>query len=223
GLEALKAEYIDVYLDLHSKARLGLTDDRTKAQITQDGRLKNLEALSAILTNTAYMAGIRERLGSLKPCFSLSKEILKASPVCPECSFKPAVEQLEGTAGLILDHIDRDLDKILENWTKQLIEMLEDPTAQSSIELMAGESKKIIAAFLAKRHLPVRVDDKFVKACNMALTGLVRVRVDIDSLRKSMVQDGGPATVSQLKERLEKHLSDLVKGNDPDKVRIVFE
>jgi hypothetical protein len=223
GLEALKAEYIDVYLDLHSKARLGLTDDKTKAQITQDGRLKNLEALAAILTNTAYVAGVREHLGSLKPCFSLSKETLKVSPVCPECSFKPAVEQLEGTAGLILDHIDRDLDKTLENWTKQLIEMLEDPTAQSSIELMAGESKKIIEDFLAKRRLPARVDDKFVKACDMALTGLVRVRVDIDSLRTSLVQDGGPATMSQLKERLEKHLSDLVKGNDPDKVRIVFE
>ena len=224
ALDTLKTQYADAYMALHSRARLNQAQDKVKSQLVSDGRLKNLEALSGILGTGAYAATVRDSLADLKPCYGLTKEALKTSPVCPDCGFKPLLERQDGaSADLKLDSLDENLDKTLTDWTHQLIDMLEDPTAQNSIALMAGKPRELIDGFLSRKTLPNRVDDEFVRACNTALEGLVRVRLNLGDLQKSLVKDKAPTTVQELVLRLERYLSDLAKGSDKDKIRIVFE
>lgn len=222
-LSTLKEEYINLYVNLHSRARLGIAGDRLKREIIGDGRLPDLDALASILKTAVYAADIRERLGSLKSCFSLTEGKLKASPVCQACNFRPAVEGTSISADLVLDQLDKELDERLAEWTLNLLEMLQDPTVQETIGLMSQEEKSVVEDFLRQKKLPRPVNEEFVRACTTALEGLLRVRVDSSAFMKSLIQSGGPITVAQLKERLEKHVEDLVKGKDPAKVRIVFE
>jgi len=49
------------------------------------------------------------------------------------------------------------------------------------------------------------------------------VTINKDELMGSLIGQGGPVTIDELSERLEKYLSELIRDKDPAKVRIVFE
>ena len=89
----LKKRFVGAYLDLHAKARLGVNDDQKKSELMRDERLGRLRALSAIdLMPVRHMTDFLDRLAGLQSCFTLTKEELEASPVCPHCGFRPALE-----------------------------------------------------------------------------------------------------------------------------------
>ncbi len=221
-LRELKAEYITEYLTLHSRSRLNKHQDETKMSLLGDGRLKNLDAIAPILRTNNQIIEIKEQLNRLKPCYSLTKQDLEKSPVCPFCAFKPAIEVLAAPAAAILESIDDKLDEVLESWTQRLLQELEDPIVQNNIELLPDKHRKIINDFLSQRELPDKVSSEFVDACNQALAGLIRVHVNREELVKALMGEGGPVTVDELSQRLEKYISELIRGNDPAKVRIVF-
>ncbi len=222
-LRNLKGEYIAQYLRLHSKSRLNKKQDEKKTEIIEDGRLKNLEAIAPILSANSQIVELREQINTLKPCYGLTKEHLEKPTKCPMCSYKPAGETLEASVDLILDNLDKKLDEMLESWTQKLLGMLEDPVVQNNIELLSDDHRKILEDFLYQRKLPSKVTSDFVEACNQALASLVRVTVNRDELVRSLIGRGGPVTIDELSQRLEKYLSELTRGNDPAKVRIVFE
>ena len=92
----LKKRFVDVYLDLHTRARLGVNDDRRKTALMRDERLARLRVLSAIdLMPVRQMTDLLERLAGLESCFSLTKEEVEASPIYPHCGFRPALEAEE--------------------------------------------------------------------------------------------------------------------------------
>ncbi len=217
-------EYIEEYLRLHSGSRLDKKQDEKKAKIIKDERLKNLEAIAPILSANSQIVELREQISTLKPCYGLTKDYLENSPICPMCSYKPAAETLGAPAGLILDNLQEKLDEMLENWTQKLVGMLEDPIVQNNIKnLLSDDQRKTLEDFLYQRKLPSKVTSEFVAACNQALESLVRVTINKDELMGSLVGQGGPVTIDELSERLEKYLSELTRGNDPVKVRIVSE
>ena len=88
-LADLKKAYLQAYVGMHVKARLGVNEDKRKAQLTVDKRLKDLQRLSTIeLMPRQHLADFQNRLGGLKSCFALTEQELDASPVCPHCSFQ---------------------------------------------------------------------------------------------------------------------------------------
>ena len=93
SLQQLKQEYVDEYLALHGKARLGAIEDGQKKRLLQDSRLGRLAKLAGIeLLPRAQLAELQNRLAALKPCYSLTKEDLEPTPVCPHCQFRPVAE-----------------------------------------------------------------------------------------------------------------------------------
>jgi uncharacterized protein DUF6079 len=86
----LKKAYLLAYLSMHAKARLGVNEDKRKAQLMDDERLKDLQKLSTIdLMPRQHLSDFQNRLAGLKSCFALTEQELDASPVCPHCNFKP--------------------------------------------------------------------------------------------------------------------------------------
>jgi hypothetical protein len=89
-LTQLRHEYIDAYLGLHGRARLGVDEDSRKKKLLQDERLGRLGKLATIdLLPRAQLADLQNRLIGLKPCFSLTKSDLDTVAVCPHCQFRP--------------------------------------------------------------------------------------------------------------------------------------
>ncbi|MDA3834288.1 MAG: DUF6079 family protein [Spirochaetales bacterium] len=130
-LTGLKKTYVQAYLALHIKARLGVNEDKRKTGLMGDERLKVLQKLSTIeLMPRQHLADFQNRLAGLKSCFALTEQELNASPVCPNCNFKPGSELPAAPAGSVLNGLDEELDKMVENWTQTLLTNLEDPTTK---------------------------------------------------------------------------------------------
>jgi hypothetical protein len=223
-LTDLKKAYEQTYITLHSKARLGVNEDKRKAKLITDERLNILKKLSTIdLMPRQHLTDFQNRLASLKSCFSLTEKELNAFPVCPHCDFKPSAEPQGAPANTILGAMDNELDKLVEAWTNTLLTNLEDPTTKGTLGLLKPERRKIINGFIKKRALPDDLDQDFIHALQELLSGLIKVQIKVEELRAALLSGGSPATPGELKKRFEEYLDGLAKGKEPGKVRIVLE
>lgn len=220
----LKKAYVQTYLGLHTKARLGVNDDKRKTGLMGDERLKVLQKLSTIeLMPRQHLSDFQNRLAGLKSCFALTEQEMDASPVCPHCNYKPGVEPPKAPAGTVLESLDDELDNLLVNWNQTLLTNLEDPTTKGNLDLLKPEPKKLANGFIKKRKLPEDLGQDFIHALSEALSGLQKVPVKIADLRSALLSGGSPVTPAEMKKRFEEYLDELTKGKEPGKVRIVLE
>ncbi len=224
-LGQLKKDYIAAYTAQHSKARLGVAEDKTKAALQKDPRLVAMRALAGIsLLPTSQLTSFEEKLDKLKSCASLVDSELAASPVCPHCNFQPANEQGDMLpAANVLKQLDDELDRLLENWVQTLVENLEDPIIQSNFELLKDTSRKIVSGFAETGTLPDMVTPEFIAAVQEALSGLEKITVTGEDIKQALLQGGSPATPEDLRKRFEGFLNDHCKGKDTTKLRFVVE
>jgi len=215
---------IFAYLAMHTKARLGVNEDKRKTRLMSDERLKVLQKLSTIdLMPRQHLSDFQNRLTGLKSCFALTEQDLDASPVCPHCSYKPGAEPPAASAGMMLDGLDGELDKLVENWNQTLLTNLEDPTTKGNLNLLKPEPKKLVNGLIKKRVLPDDMDQDFIHALQEVLSGLEKVSIKTADMRAALLAGGSPATPAEMKKRFEKYLDELTKGKEPGKVRIVLE
>jgi hypothetical protein len=173
-LSKLKQDYINTYMALYTKARLGVNDDKRKAALLRDERVDHLQKLATIeLMPASQLTDFRNRLAGLKSCFALTEPELQATPICPHCGFKPATEQDNAAAGAILTAMDDELDKLAANWTKTLLDNLADPTTQENLALLTAERRKQVEPFVTSRRLPDRLSQSFIQVLQEASSGLV--------------------------------------------------
>jgi len=223
-LTDLKKAYLQAYLGMHTKARLGVNEDKRKAQLMGDERLKVLKNLSTIdLMPRQHLIDFQNRLAGLKSCFALTEPELAASPICPHCNFKPAAEPLTAQASIVLSDLDGELDKLVDNWTQTLLTNLEDPTTKGNLGLLKPEPMKLIDGFIKKRTLPDKLDQDFIHALQEVLSGLLKVLVKTADLRAALLSGGSPVTPAEMKKRFDDYLEALTRGKELDKVRIVLE
>ena len=245
-LQKLKKDYTVAYIGLHTKARLGVNDDKHKAGLLGDQRLQTLLKLAGIdLMPRQQLTDYQNRLAGLKSCFALTEQNLDASPICPHCGFRPAAEigvtssdlRVSGSdnsqpatrhaqlsnAAAILNALDDELDRMLENWTKVLLSNLEDPVTQANMDLLKIDDREPLEAFIKSKELQVPLDSNFVHALKEVLSGLVKVTVKAQELQQALQVTDGPATPAEMKKRFEEYIDRLTKGKDPAKVRIVME
>ncbi|SEQ97285.1 DUF6079 family protein [Thalassovita taeanensis] len=224
-LSKLKKDYLTAYVSLHSKARLGVSEDKTKTALRKDSRLVAMRALANIsLMPTSQLTTFEEKLDKLKSCASLVDSELAASPVCPHCNFRPANEQGDMLpAANVLKQLDDELDQLLDGWVQTLLDNLEDPIIQSNFELLKEGSRKIVTGFVDTKTLSDPVTPEFINAVQEALSGLDKVVVSGGDIRQALLQGGSPATPEDLRKRFEAFLTDRCKGKDTTKLRFVVE
>jgi hypothetical protein len=223
-LRQLKKDYISYYISLHTKARLGINDDKRKAALMNDHRLQTLLKLAGIdLMPRQQLTDYQNRLAELKSCFALTDQDLNAAPVCPHCGFHPSAEKSTAPAAQIISQLDDELDKLMEQWTNTLLNNLEDPIMQANInELLQNEEKELVLRFIKTKELPDDLDSVFIRILKTILAGLQKVAVKKSGLLEK-ISSLGPATPDELKRALDNYIDELTRGKDPQKVRIVLE
>jgi hypothetical protein len=223
-LNAVKKAYVDEYLDLHGKARLGVNEDKQKSQITRDPRLGQLQKLATIeLMPRQQLTDFQNRLAGLKTCFALTRPELENNPICPHCSYRPVAENLTGPAGGALKGLNDELDKLETAWTQTLIANIEDPTTKQNLKLLKSGERKAVEQFLKDGTLPEKLEQGFISILSEALSGLVPVTIKTDDLRNALLEGGSPATAAEMEKRFKEYLGKLTKGKDVGKVRIILE
>lgn len=224
-LAKLKKDYITAYVGLHSKARLGVTEEKTKSALRKDPRLIAMRALAGIsLMPTSQLTSFEEKLDKLKSCASLVESELSASPVCPHCGFRPANEQGDLLpAANVLKQLDDELDRLIDGWTQTLLDNLDDPIIQENFDLLKPAARSLVDGFISSKSLPDPVTPEFVAAVQEALSGLEKINVSSADIRQALLQGGSPATPEDLRKRFESFLNDRCKGKDTTKLRFVVE
>ncbi|MCF4150285.1 DUF6079 family protein [Dethiosulfovibrio sp. F2B] len=223
-LQQLKKDYIVVYIGLHTKARLGVNDDKRKAALVEDHRLQTLLKLAGVdLMPRQQLIDYQNRLAGLKSCFALTEGNLDTTPVCPHCGFRPSVETGVAQGSQMIDQMDNDLDAMVGKWTSTLLANLEDPITQANMDLLKAEDREPLEAFIKSGELPVPLDTNFVHALKEVLSGLVKVSVNAQEIQKALQIESGPATPAEIKKRFDDFIDQLTKGQDPANVRIVME
>jgi hypothetical protein len=224
-LAQLKKDYVTAYIASHSKARLGVAEDKTKTALRKDSRLVAMRALAGIsLMPTSQLTVFEEKLDNLKSCYQLSDSELVASPFCPHCSYKPANESLPfGVAANALTQLDDELDRLLAGWQQTLLDNLDDPIIQANLDLLKAAARALIQSFVASKTLSDPVTPDFVSAVQEALSGLEKIAVTSDDIKKALLHGGSPATPEDLRKRFETFLNERCKGKDASKLRFVVE
>jgi len=224
-LAKLKRDYLTAYIAQHSKARLGVAEDKTKSALRKDPRLVAMRALAGIsLMPTSQLTAFDDKLDKLKSCASLVESELAASPYCPHCNFRPANEQGDFLpAANVLKQLDDELDRLLEGWQQTLLDNLDDPIIQANFDLLKASARELIKKFVASKKLPDPVPPDFVSAVQEALSGLEKIGVTSEDIKKALLQGGSPAKPEELRERFDVFLRDRCKGKDASKLRFVVE
>lgn len=223
-LSTLKKDFITIYMDLHTRARLGVNDDKRKARLMNDARLQTLQKLAGIeLMPRQQLNDFHNKLAPLKSCFSMTEKDLEKSPVCPHCNFRPSVEQPKGIGSQILDQLDDLLDDLVTNWAQTLLDNLEDPITQSKLDLLKTDEKGHVDQFINQRTLPDPINNDFIHAVKQALDQLKKVSIKISELQAALQKSGGPSTPEEIKKRFIEFVDEKIKGQESGKIRIVLE
>jgi hypothetical protein len=224
-LAKLKRDYLTGYIAQHSKARLGVAEDKIKSALRKDPRLVTMRALVGIsLMPTSQLTAFDDKLDKLKSCASLMESDLAASPYCPHCNFRPANEQGDfPPAANVLKQLDDELDRLLAGWQQTLLNNLDDPIIQANFDLLKASARELIKKFVASKKLPDPVPPDFVSAVQEALSGLEKIGVTSDDIKNALLRGGSPATPDDLRKRFETFLNDRCKGKDASKLRFVVE
>jgi len=224
-LAQLKKGYVTAYIASHSKARLGVAEDKTKTALRKDARLVALRALAGIsLMPTSQLTAFEEKLDNLKSCYQLSEAELVASTYCPHCSYKPSSEALPfGLAVNALTQLDEELDRLLTGWQQTLLDNLDDPIIQANLDLLKASARTLLQSFVASKTLPLPVPPDFVSAVQEALSGLEKISATSEDIKKALLMGGSPATPEDLRRRFEAFLTERCKGKDSSKLRFVVE
>jgi len=220
----IKDDYRTAYFNFHKKARLGANEDGKKKELLKDARLECLKKLAGVsLLSHSSLSELRSRLAKVQTCFTLVKDDLDSTAICPHCNFRPQEENLGASGAAVLDQIDQQLDGLLENWTKTLLDNLDDPTAKKSAKLLPDEQREAVNAFLREKRLPDTIDNDLVRGMQQALSGLIAISVKPADLVDALSDGGTPSTIEQIQARFAEFVQKIVRGKEPSKVRLVID
>jgi hypothetical protein len=220
----VKDDYRTAYFNLHKKARLGVNEDSKKKELLKDPRLEKLNKLVGIsILPLTSLSELQNQLSRIQPCFTLVKDDLNASPICTHCNFRPQEENIGVNGAAALQQIDEQLDGLLENWTKALLDNLGDPTAKKSIELLPSEQKRAINAFLKAKALPEKVSNDLIQGIQTALAGLIPIIVRPAELLAALSDGDAPSTADQLEYRFKDFLEKITRGKEQVRVRLIIK
>jgi succinate dehydrogenase flavin-adding protein (antitoxin of CptAB toxin-antitoxin module) len=153
---------------------------------------------------------------------ALTEKDLENEPKSPD-GFWPSMEDTSVSSETRLANLKEELDRIHKSWTKSLLADLADPVIQSHFDLLKPSQKKMLKDFMGEKEIPDDISQEFLTAIQQALSGLAKLPVRLDDLKKILFPDGSPATPAEFKQRFADYLEQLLKGRDTAKVRLVIE
>ncbi|WP_003539947.1 DUF6079 family protein [Desulfotomaculum nigrificans] len=218
-IRELKKQYQDYYMSMHTRSRLNAAEGNQRNILLNDPRVAALKQLSTIdLLPDTQLNLLLGRITALQECWKLTKNDLEYQAICPHCKYRPKEEP-----GVIknLNQLAEKLQDLLDDWTKTLLNNLNNQEVKKNISLLKPEQQELINTLLTKQEFTLPIDVKLVHAIKELLQGIERVEVTLDDL-KEMMGNGSPLTVEEVRIRLEKLLKDRIGNQATNRVRIML-
>jgi len=218
----LKQTYATDYVALHREARLSATQDEAKKRLSNASHLHHMRVLAHIsLLPRAQLDAFQAELGRLTPCFGLSVDDLRDSPVCPRCGYRPIEEPTPEGVATALTRLATELETLFTSWVGALRENLCDPLVTDSLALWNDAALRgSIRAVRDGEPLPDPLPAAWAVAVNTILAGLERLNLSRDDLLTAI--GSAPLTCDEFEARVRQFLATQLQGRDPKRVRLVL-
>jgi hypothetical protein len=224
-LEALKADYIVAYAELHRQMVLGPDADARRQRLYNDprlGALKQLVRVELLAPNHAELDGWNQAVSGLRACTEFHEGLLADTPLCT-CGLRPAHVQREGDAAESLDYFDQRLGDMLLRWQQALRAGLTSETAQGSLAAMSPAERSPIEQFLTQRDDDPTIAAGFVADATRALRGIQALALPVGELIEALKTGGLPCTVADLQERFSRFVREAMGGHDARNTRLTLD
>ena len=224
-LEALKADYIAAYAELHRQVVLGPDADARRRQLYNDPRLKALKQLvhvELLAPNQPELDGWTRAVTGLRACAEFHEGLLTDTPLCT-CGLRPAHERREGTAAESLDFFDQRLSDMLLRWQQALRDGLTSDTAQVSLAAMSPAERSPVELFLSQSDDDPHIPEGFVADATRALRGIQAIALPVGGLVEALKTGGLPCTVADLRERFNRFVRVAMRGHDERNTRLTLD
>jgi len=225
-LEALKADYIAAYAELHRSLVLGPQAHDRLLHLRDDPRLAALDDLSAIdllHPNRAELEAWNGAISELRPCREFHEGAIADTPTCPGCELRPAQHRRVVPADRMLEQLDVRLGDLLTRWRQALRDALTSETARHSLEAMSPAERGPIERFLGQRDDDPAVPQGFVTAATQALRGIEALTLPVDDLLETLKAGGLPCTLEELQRRFDGFLHGHMRGHDSCNTRLTLD
>lgn len=220
-LARVKSQYIDLYYDEHQKRRLGVNDGKRKGDLVSSGKLANLKRLRIFsFLTTSKLDIIENELSGLKVCYELTSDMLKTTHFCTKCHYLMGGSDLPVKGKL--DELEERMDSLLAEWTRKILETVDDPLVLNQREFLTPDQESALNAFLKAKALPEKIDAFFIGAIEALMKGFEPITISAGSLIDQL-EELGPLDADTFKTRVTSLVDGYVKGKDKDKLRIVVK
>ena len=220
-LSRVKTQYIDLYFAEHQKKRLGVSDGKRKGEMVSSAKLANLRRLKTIgILSASKFDSIDKDLSGLKVCIELTSDMLKSTHFCTKCHF--LLSESDVPVKGKLDEIDERMDNLLAEWTKMLLNTIDDPLVLDQKKFLPSDQQVALDAFLKAKKLPEKIDNFFMGAIDALLQGFEPVTISADDLIDKL-DAIGPCDVDTFKARITAAVDSYTKGKDKEKLRIIVK
>lgn len=218
-LMLLIRSYQQRYSALYLTTRLSADQNEQKLALLNDQRLAILEAISAIsLLPASQIKQWRDELNSLQWAEPLDAQKLALTP--NPVNFSPRIERVGTPISQRLEQLDKQLDSLLDKWTRSLQAALQDCTVR--LDQLTDAQQSTISQFIESGRLFSPVNEAFVEGVNTLLSGLKQVKITTAELAEGLGK-GMPQTIDDIRAQFEKLLTEHCQGKDSSKVRIIIE
>ena len=220
-LAKVKEKYIEIYMNEHGKRRLGIVEAKKKGDLISSVKLANLKKLKNLsIFSASKVDAIDKELSSLKVCYSLTTDMLKANHVCTKCGF--TLGNGDAPVQGRISEIEDKIDNLLEKWSQDLYNTLSDPGLTEQMNYLKPQQRTVVLEFLHTHKLPEVVDTFFVDAVSALLEGFEPVAIIAEDFLDKL-EALGPCDTDAFKGKISELLKEYSKGKDPEKLRIVLK
>lgn len=218
--EELRRRYADLASRSYRHDNLDASGDARKRELLE-GPIAVLDSLQPVsILAAGPLAQLRSDLTEIRTVVDIDETALAKSVVLVGHNPPRPIDGLSAAARL--EDAERRAHALVSGWTDTLADSLAEPEMAEQIGYLPDDPAKAeVEKLAATRTLPDPVTPAIVKALNQVFD-----RVDIHQLTPSEITgalfpDTSPATIDQLRERLEALLAGAVGGSAPDKVRFL--
>lgn len=217
----LSRRFVAEAAQAHARDRLDGSGDERKRQIVEGEAMRDIDKLAvvSILPDGAF-GSIRERLIAVGVCKTFDEAHLKQSVICPDCKYRPRAA-VGPTAHATVDAIGDEIDDLLDEWRRTLLDNLRTAEMGEQIDLLEPADAKAVRTFVESEELPSPVDDAFAKALDQVFRRFEVRRINAAEVWNALFPENTPTTVSEARERFAEYLDALVGKSSADKIRLV--
>ena len=217
----LRRRFADEAIRAHERDRLDGAGDERKREILEGETFANLRHLSAItLLAGGGFDSLQARLSEIGSCKTFDPETLISSVICPECQYQPR-PSAGASAKATVEAIDSELETLLKQWIRTLVENLAVSQMQEFIDYLPTDDRVLIDEFLKHEGLAQPVDSSFVRILNEVFGGFEVRRVTSEELWSALFPADSPTTLVELRTRFNDFLDDQIGGKAEEKIRVV--